>query len=85
MSPAITNVLGKGRGSAFNPRGVIRYRRGTISACRNNGLLVHAGAVSINWKISFQHPTSFQLIRGPVVQRLDNAIHRINRYPADKN
>ena len=21
---------------------------------------------------------------GPVVQRLDNAIHRINRYPADK-
>ena len=23
-------------------------------------------------------------ILGPVVQRLDNAIHRINRYPADK-
>ena len=23
-------------------------------------------------------------IQAPVVQRLDNAIHRINRYPADK-
>ena len=25
-----------------------------------------------------------QVILAPVVQRLDNAIHRINRYPADK-
>ena len=26
----------------------------------------------------------FLIVLGPVVQRLDNAIHRINRYPADK-
>ena len=24
------------------------------------------------------------IVQAPVVQRLDNAIHRINRYPADK-
>ena len=72
MSLAITNVLGKGRGSAFNPRGVIRYRGGTISACRNNGLLVHAGAVNINWKIPFQHPSPFQLIQDPFFLQFDN-------------
>ena len=24
-------------------------------------------------------------VQGPVVQRVDNAIHRINHYPAEKN
>ena len=45
--------------------------------------------------IKFQHFPGFpgpvrtlllpREVQAPVVQRLDNAIHRINRYPADKS
>ena len=30
-----------------------------------------------------KRPGNKVVVLGPVVQRLDNAIHRINRYPAD--
>ena len=33
---------------------------------------------------SQSEPEEVQVLQAPVVERLDNAIHRINRYPADK-
>ena len=41
----------------------------------------HMHAATLRIKTSFVH--CFMLL-APVVQRLDNAIHRINRYPMDK-
>ena len=36
--------------------------------------------IEVSQVFGLQHPNAL----APVVQRLDNAIHRINRYPADK-
>ena len=33
-------------------------------------------------KSDFNEKNSYSIQQGPVVQRLDNAIHRINHYPA---
>ena len=47
--------------------------------------IISAGNLS-SWilcNINFQLPTSIFTVLAPVIQRMDNAIHRLNHYPVD--
>ena len=49
-----------------------------------SGTAVHRLLARTLFKITFQIGQPFSKHLGPVVRSVDNAIHRINRYPADK-
>ena len=56
-----------------------------LSACYTYSLQYQM--CGIEFLVILNYPTitnSFAINQAPVVQRLDNAIHRINHYPADK-
>ena len=53
--------------------------------CEHSERVAHKNPVILPELILSMRVSSGVIIRlAPVVQRLDNAIHRINRYPVDK-
>ena len=56
----------------------------TISVTAKTENPSHSGNGGLSFKFVFYRIKLYHTFQAPVVQRPDNAIHRINRYPADK-